>query len=67
MLLQLAGYEVTALELIDPEETPKNVLIRGIKGKISPEEAQQLKVQCLEICRVLGVQPYLLRELIQTQ
>ena len=29
--LEANGYEVTALELIDPEETPKNVMLRGIK------------------------------------
>ncbi len=28
--LEANGYEVTALELIDPEETPKNVMLRGI-------------------------------------
>ena len=30
-VLEINGYDVTALELIDPEETPKNVLIRGVK------------------------------------
>lgn len=29
--LEASGYDVTALELIDPEETPKNVMLRGIK------------------------------------
>ena len=29
--LEAAGYEVAALELIDPEETPKNIMLRGIK------------------------------------
>ncbi|MBQ7727083.1 MAG: SAM-dependent methyltransferase [Clostridia bacterium] len=29
--LEAAGYSVAALELIDPEETPKNILLRGIK------------------------------------
>ena len=35
-LLRSRGYEVAALELIDPEETPKNVLLRGIL-KFSPD------------------------------
>jgi hypothetical protein len=38
-LLRSRGYEVTALELIDPEETPKNVLLRGIL-KYSPDSAR---------------------------
>ena len=29
--LEANGYDVTALELIDPEETPKNVMLRGIR------------------------------------
>lgn len=28
--LEACGYKVTAMELIDPEETPKNVLIRAV-------------------------------------
>ena len=29
--LEANGYDVTALELIDPEETPKNIMLRGIR------------------------------------
>lgn len=58
-VLQIHGYEVTALELIDPEETPKNVLIRGIKHSISKARAEQLKAEYQEICESLGIHPYL--------
>ena len=34
--LEANGYDVTALELIDPEETPKNVMLRGIR-KYNPD------------------------------
>lgn len=37
--LEAAGYDVTALELIDPEETPKNVMLRGIR-KYDPQSAR---------------------------
>ena len=30
-LLEANGYDTAALELIDPEETPKNIMLRGIK------------------------------------
>ena len=33
LLLQANGYTATALELIDPEETPKNVMLRAVKKK----------------------------------
>ena len=29
--LEAAGYEAAALELIDPEETPKNIMLRGVR------------------------------------
>ncbi len=32
-LLESKGYSVAALELIDPEETPKNIMLRAIKKK----------------------------------
>lgn len=31
--LEMNGYEVAALELIDPEETPKNIMLRAIRKK----------------------------------
>lgn len=30
-LLESKGYSVSALELIDPEETPKNIMLRGVR------------------------------------
>lgn len=59
-VLQIHGYDVTALELIDPEETPKNVLIRGIKRKkADPVQTAKLKQEYAEICESFGIQPYL--------
>ena len=37
--LEAHGYDVTALELIDPEETPKNIMLRGIR-KYDPASAR---------------------------
>ena len=59
-VLEINGYDVTALELIDPEETPKNVLIRGIKkGKTNDAQINALKEEYAQICNLLGVHPYL--------
>lgn len=41
-LLEANGYSVSAIELIDPDETPKNILLRAIKKKPSPA----LTVKC---------------------
>lgn len=59
-VLEINNYDVTALELIDPEETPKNVLIRGIKKPQSdPAKIAQLKDEYATICTALGIHPYL--------
>ncbi len=59
-VLEINGYEVNALELIDPEETPKNVLIRAVKkGKISKKETEKLKSEYKQICDMFGINPYL--------
>lgn len=59
-VLQIMGYEVVAMELIDPEETPKNVLIRGIKRRqIGQQQKEKWIREYGEICRMLGIKPYL--------
>lgn len=59
-VLQMQGYEVAAMELIDPEETPKNVLIRGIRrNPPSPQRRQAMVEQYQQICKMLGISPYL--------
>ena len=59
-ILEIQGYDVQALELIDPEETPKNVLIRAVKKPVvSDKRIEQLKAEFRTFCELLGVQPYL--------
>lgn len=59
-VLEINGYEVNALELIDPEETPKNVLIRAIRKPHSdPKKTDHLKAEYAAICNLLGIHPYL--------
>ena len=38
MKLESEGYEVSALELIDPEDTPKNIILKAIKKKNTDAE-----------------------------
>lgn len=59
-VLQIKGYDVCAMELIDPEETPKNVLIRGIRSNASGEKRKQaLLEEYRQICTMLEIKPYL--------
>ena len=46
MKLESEGYSVCALELIDPEDTPKNIMLRAIKKQsFDPNRAEDLKKQ----------------------
>lgn len=59
-ILQINGYDVAALELIDPEETPKNVLIRAVKvKKTNPQKIRQYKQEYEQLCQMLNIHPYL--------
>ena len=41
LYLQAAGYRTDAIELIDPEDTPKNVLLRAVRRKsFRPDSAE---------------------------
>ena len=44
-LLESRGYAVCALELIDPEETPKNIMLRALRKKsFNPQSPQALAI-----------------------
>lgn len=59
-ILQINGYDVQALELIDPEETPKNVLIRAVKCKnTDPNKIAQYRSEYHKLCDLLDIHPYL--------
>ncbi len=58
--LESVGYSVTTLELIDPDETPKNLMIRAVKNPhISPAAQKKALEEYENICQGLGVKPYL--------
>ncbi|MBQ8696323.1 MAG: SAM-dependent methyltransferase [Clostridia bacterium] len=57
--LEAEGYRVTTIELIDPEDTPKNVLLRCIRHSISQKEKDVLLSKYRKNCEFLGVSPYL--------
>ncbi|MBR2722373.1 MAG: SAM-dependent methyltransferase [Clostridia bacterium] len=42
-LLQANGYEVCALELIDPEETPKNIMLRALRRRDFARDGEEAK------------------------
>lgn len=63
-LLEACGYTVTAVEFVDSEHTPKNLLIRAHRrhGGVADPKAWRLE-GVEQRCRRLGVDPTLLRSL----
>ncbi len=53
--LQASGYSVDVTELIDPENTPKNLMIRAVKADISEKKRLEYKKQFEELSAALGV------------
>ena len=62
--LEMHDYDVQTMELIDPEETPKNMMIRALKRKKarSSAEKEALQVQYDAACALIGCVPYLGRK-----
>lgn len=58
-LLEIMGYKTQILEFIDLEHTPKNLLIRAVRGKFTDNERDRLVQSYLEFKNFLHAQPYL--------
>ncbi|MDY5988138.1 SAM-dependent methyltransferase [Coprococcus sp. CLA-AA-H190] len=51
-LLEMKGYKTQLLEFIDMENTPKNILIRGVKSKgLLPKAARKQQMENYQKCR----------------
>lgn len=63
LYLERNGYDVQVLELIDPEETPKNLMIRALKREkpLSREKREALDARYREAAALLGAEPQILK------
>ena len=64
--LKRNDYEVQVVELIDPEETPKNLMIRAVKRKTPypPETHESFDREFRNACELLGCVPFLETETV---
>ena len=58
-LLECCGYKSQVLEFVDLSHTPKNLLIRARKAKISKEHKQKLLKEVDAICKEFQLKPLL--------
>lgn len=59
LMLEACGYEVSVFELIDPEETPKNVIIRAIYKNTHAKIRASAYNEYLNACEFLNVKPFI--------
>lgn len=53
--LEAAGYRVDVTELIDPENTPKNLMIRAIRSSVSEREKEKHREEFRRLSLYAGV------------
>lgn len=63
-LLTYSGYETQLLEFVDMAHTPKNLLIRAVKGKVSPVARQKALDEVERLMEAFQLEPELYRLLI---
>ena len=57
LALELCGFNTKVMEFIDMEHTPKNILIKAIKGNISEEKLSEKKAEYDRYLKFLGIDP----------
>ena len=58
LILEINGYSVTVCEFTDPEETPKNIMIRAVKNRSARPVADKMQM-LKEAETLLGAEPFL--------
>lgn len=60
-VLEASGYRTNLLEFIDIAHSPKNILIRGVKGNVSQAKRQQAREEIVQITSEFGLEPTLVK------
>ncbi len=59
LILEIMGYDVKIMEFIDMEHTPKNILIKAVKGRKSKTEIEKLKKEYEDLKNFWGIETYI--------
>ncbi|MGN0153998.1 MAG: class I SAM-dependent methyltransferase [Lachnospiraceae bacterium] len=55
-VLEYCGYKTQLLEFVDFASSPKNILIRAVKGNVSKAKREQAKAEIERLCEAFGVE-----------
>lgn len=64
-LLEACGYKTQLMEFVDFSHTPKNILIRAVKGNVGKEKKKRVLREIRSLTEEFGFSPTLLRLLEQ--
>ena len=56
-MLEYKGYKTQLLEFVDMAHSPKNILIRAVKGNVSGDKKQKALNEACAMCEELGIEP----------
>ncbi len=57
VMLESCGYKTQLLEFVDLAHSPKNILIRAVKGNVSKEKKEKSLQEAKTMCAFFGVEP----------
>jgi len=55
-VLEYCGYRTQLLEFIDIAHSPKNILIRAVKGNVSAAKREKAKVEVVKLCEEFQIE-----------
>ncbi len=61
VMLESCGYKTQLLEFVDLAHSPKNILIRAVKGNVSKEKRERSMQEARTMCHFLGVEPTIVK------
>lgn len=66
-VLEYCGYRTQLLEFIDIAHSPKNILIRAVKGNVSAAKREKAKVEVEKLCKEFYIEQTLAKLLLSQE
>lgn len=60
-MLEYRGYKTQLLEFVDMAHSPKNILIRAVKGNVSRDKRERAMDEVMGMCELLNIEPAIVK------